>query len=386
VTDPLRVLVGTSDYPSQDRPHVRTFVGALVNEWLRQHVDVAVVAPRPLWQGAPVEQGDRPPVLRPPFVSLSNREIPGLGSTLRLTVASFSRALARAARALPFEADVAYAHFLFPAGDGILRVARERGIPAVVALGESALAYYDTHLGRARVAATVAAFDGILSVSQENRDWCVNELGARPERIRVVPNAVDTHRFHPLDRAAARLALGLPADRPIVVFAGHWNERKGPLRVLEAMRGVPEAGVVFLGEGAERPSGPQVLFAGSVAHEQVPQWLSAGDVFALPTRAEGSSNAVLEAMACGLPVVSSDIPALREAVDDRCAILVAPDDVSALSAALATMLGDPARRAAASRAALARATRVTLADRAATIAAWLRELADASRANPRHPA
>ena len=373
----LRVLVGTSDYPSRDRPHARTFVGALVDEWVRQAVEVAVVAPRVAWQAAPEERGPQPRVVRPPFLSFSNRRVPGLGSSLRLTIASFSRALAQAARRLPFEADVAYGHFLFPSGAAALRVARERDIPAVVALGESSLAYYDTHLGRARVAETLAGFDGILCVSQEIRDWCVSELGARDERIRVVPNAVDTHRFRPLDRAEARRALGLPTDRPIAVFAGHWNDRKGPLRVAEAIRAIPEAGVVFLGEGAERPSGSQVLFAGPVPHERVPQWLSAGDVFVLPTRAEGSSNAIVEAMACGLPIVSSDIPALREAVDDEIAILVAPDDVAALSAALAVMLRDPDRRAAASRAALARATRVTLADRAARIGEWLRELSSA---------
>ena len=160
----------------------------------------------------------------------------------------------------------------------------------------------------------------------------------------------------------------------ILSFTGYFIDRKGPLRVVEAMERVPGLYGVFLGDGPQMPSGERVLHAGRVAHGEVARWLSASDFFVLPTRAEGSPNAVVEAMACGLPVVSSDIPSLQETVDEESALLVDPENISALAEALAEMSQNPNRRQAMSAAALKRGHRTNLKNRANRIRDWIKEV------------
>ena len=370
---------------------MRSFVRSLAEQLALRGAEVGVVAPRPHWRPTPGEltsSVEAPiPLLirRPGYFSFSNRVIAPGFSTFRWTVASFSRALDRGARELPFTPDVAYGHFLFPSGYAVLRHARSRGFPAVAAVGESDLGYYDRQLGRQKTSERIRGFAGLLAVSSENRDYCVEHLGVQRERIRVIPNAADTKRFYPRDRAEMRAKLGLPQDRPIVVFSGLFSHRKGAQRLLAAIRESPEIGSIFLGSGPDQPEGEQVLFADKVPHADVPDWLSAADLFALPTLAEGSPNAVIEAMACGLPIISSDIPALHETVDPECAVLVDPLDEAALRRAIADLARDPARRQKMSEAALARAERFTLSQRAERILEWLHEIVDRERpATPEH--
>ena len=213
-----------------------------------------------------------------------------------------------------------------------------------------------------------------MANSEQLKDRCVQHYGLPEERIRVFPNGVNEQHFHPYDRRMARQKCGLPLDRPIVISVGQFVERKGPQRVLEAIKGLPEVGAVFLGYGPQAPSGPQVLFQGVVPHEEVALWLSAADVFVLPTMDEGCSNAILESLACGLPIVSSDRPFNHSIVDEQTAILVDPLDVSAIGHAIAALIGNPTRREAMGRAALERSRSFRLAARAELMLGFIEQL------------
>jgi glycosyltransferase involved in cell wall biosynthesis len=256
-----------------------------------------------------------------------------------------------------------------------LRLARRISCPAVVALGESSFEFVERIQGRSRVAELVRGFDGILSVSQENSDIVVSRYGVDPSRVEIAPNAVDTDLFKPHHRAAMRKKHDLPEDAVILSFTGHFIERKGALRVVEAMNRVDGLYGVFLGEGGQQPEGPRVLHAGRVAHAEVPEWLSASDIFVLPTLSEGSPNAIVEAMACGLPIVSSDIASVRETVDESSAILVDPMNVDAITAALEGLSRDVSLRRRLGESALERGRRTSLAIRARRIRNWLETIA-----------
>lgn len=381
-----RILLVTSNYPNERQPHIGTFVAALAHAWHRAGVPVTVVAPEPLLgrrgftppTTPEPETADRPRVLRPRYPSFSAKTIaPGI-STRRLTQWSFERAALGAVVADRPAADVVYGHFLFPAGAAALRIARRLGVPAVAAIGESAFDHWHRDFGPTLTRSTLDGLDGLLSVSEENAELLTSDFGVARERVRVVPNAVDTDHFRPRDREAARRRLGLPLDRRIVAFTGHFIERKGPLRLQAALARHPEVAAVYLGAGAQQPSGPQLLHAGRVPHDDVPIWLAAADLFAFPTLAEGSPNAVIEAMACGLPVVSSDIPSLRETVPPEAGRLVDPMDADALAEAIGAFMEDDAARERASRRALELARGRSLPERARRIAAWLSEIVAAS--------
>jgi len=370
----------TSNYPFDGHPNVGTFVASLANEWADQGDSVEVIAPLPLYSNQtkevvwrhPTWQGDgMPTVSRPGYMSYSSVRV-GPISTHDWTTRSFDRAVRRAATRLARPFDLVYSHFLFPAGWSGLRLARSLGCRAVVALGESGFDFAESMQGRARIAETVCGFDGILCVSDENAQIIVERYGADPSRVEVIPNAVDTERFKPRDRLEMRRKRGLPRDATILSFVGNFIDRKGPLRVLEAMNQVAGLYGIFLGEGPEKPSGPRVLHAGPVPNSEVSEWLSATDFFVLPTLAEGSPNAVIEAMACGLPIVSSDILSLRETVDEKSAILVDPMDHTAIASALELLSNDSERRERMGVRAMELGRRTTLASRAHRIRDWLR--------------
>jgi glycosyltransferase involved in cell wall biosynthesis len=375
----LRVLA-CCGFPSRLRPTHQPFVRELLVALAGQGADLTVIAPESAWRWrrrAPrfdVEAGL--PVHRPRFASFSEVALPALRSTGRWSDAFYRRAALRAARGFG-PPDVCFGHFLYPHGQAAAALAARFGVPAVLSLGESSFRRYQIAYADRETSALFGRFRAIVANSPVLEALLVERYGVPKERITVLPNGVDETRFRPRDRAESRRRLGLPAERAILAFVGHWNERKGPLRVMEAIRARPDVGAVFLGRGLQRPSGPQVLHAGPVPHEQVPVWLSAADLFVLPTLDEGCSNALLEALACGLPVVTSDRPFNRAVVDESVGRLVEPRDTAALGAAIAALVDRPDERARLAAAALAHARAFSLERRAARILALLRDVAAA---------
>jgi glycosyltransferase involved in cell wall biosynthesis len=183
-------------------------------------------------------------------------------------------------------------------------------------------------------------------------------LGVAPGRIRVIPNGVDAERFSPRDRGEARRALGLPEDRPILLSVGGLNPGKGHHRVVELLpallRSHPD--LLYVVVGGERPGDSSrplierlvrerglqrhVLLAGERPHGEVPLWNAAADLCCLATRSEGWANVLLEALACGLPVVSTRVGGNAEIVShEGLGLLVPPEDDGALAQAILEALG-----------------------------------------------
>jgi len=192
-----------------------------------------------------------------------------------------------------------------------------------------------------------------LAVSREIAAELVERLGWPAERVEVAHNAVDVERVAVAAPAGLRARLGGSETRPLVLTPARLDAQKGHPILLEAIAELPEALFLFAGEGPERGSlearaaelgvSERVRFLGR--REDIPQLLAACDVFALPSLYEGSSLAVLEAMAAGIPIVSSAIGGTEELIEDgRSGLLVPPGDAKALAAALRRLLGEPGLR------------------------------------------
>lgn len=167
--------------------------------------------------------------------------------------------------------------------------------------------------------------------------------------VQVVSNAVDTDRFVPGDRAAARRRLGLPEAARIIGVAGRLEHVKGPDVLLDAMAGVPDALVVFIGKGSVEADlkaqtarlglEGRVRFLGQ--RKDMPDIYPAFDLICLPSRNEGLPLSVLEAQSCNIPVVACDVGSVREGLCPQTGLLVPPEDPVALAAALTRRLASP---------------------------------------------
>jgi glycosyltransferase involved in cell wall biosynthesis len=216
------------------------------------------------------------------------------------------------------------------------------GRPAVV-VAERSVESWRSRGGRAIDRALRPLADGYIANSAAVAEFVAWAHGVPREQVRVIPNGVDGRVFHPPDALAAR------AGRPRIGSVGRLVRGKGLDVVLAALPAVlvrREAELVVVGEGEERPRleeaarGLPVTFLGELpSPADVADFLRTLDVFVTASRWEGMPNAVLEALACGVPVVATSVPGMAEATGGR-ARLVPPDDPRALARALVAALAD----------------------------------------------
>ncbi len=268
---------------------------------------------------------------------------------------------ARAVAALGDRVEVAHAHQLLSPASAALAAAALHGPPFVVtahasgAIGDVASLARQGPLGRGRLLALRHLASAFVAVSAPIRAE-LEGAGIPPALVRSIPNGVDTGRFVPADpaeRRRRRRALGLPPV-PVVVYAGRLAREKGVDVLVDAWAEARRRGVVatlcVVGEGPERAALERrardhgilgaVRFAGPAA--DVAPWLAAADAFVLPSRTEGLSVALLEAMSSGLAVLATDVGGTRDAAGGA-AVLVPSDDPRALAEALSALLAAPER-------------------------------------------
>ena len=143
--------------------------------------------------------------------------------------------------------------------------------------------------------------------------------------------------------------------------------------MLEAVDGLKGIGVAMIGQGDKSFKSQSIIYNGTVSHNDISMWLNSADIFVLPTREEGSCNAVIEALACGLPIVTSNGHYMDDIVDDEVAIRLDPTDVGAIRDAILVLKNDPERRKKMSEACLQKAKKFDINERAKRVTAWMEE-------------
>jgi len=195
----------------------------------------------------------------------------------------------------------------------------------------------------------------IVTTGEALRRQLIEENGFEADRITSVPTGVATDHFVPGNQSAARARVGLPQGVPLIGIVATLRSWKGHRYLIEAFTRLPaDAGLVIVGDGPQRQNieaqvgqlgiGSRATLAGNRA--DVSTWLQALDVFVLPSYAnEGVPQAILQAMCCALPVVSTPVGSIPEVIEHgRTGLMVEPQQVEPLARALATLLADAALR------------------------------------------
>ncbi len=378
------IAVVASKYPTSLNVYQGAFLRQLVHAFAEQKVRCTVICPWKLHEWLhdrkqdfchEADEVEAVRLYRPVTLSFSNRRL-GPFSTFAFTQASFQRAVWRVLHNLPEKPDAVYGHFMYPAGATAVWAGQRLGRPGFAAIGESTAPdgqglWSLRNVRRSAARRLFACATGFVAVSEVLRRELIAELGIPEMKIAVFPNGIDRRLFHPRDLAKMRRKYGLPQDCFLVAFVGEFNQRKGVQRVCDALRELPQVRGIFVGDGAWSPRGDHVAFCGRVPHEQVPELLCAADAFVLPSLAEGSSNATLEAMACGLPVVVSARPFNAEICNQDSAWLVNPEDIAEIRKAIVALQKNPDLRKRLAQGAFSRAALFDIQARARRILAWM---------------
>lgn len=368
ISPPFHVLSIATLFPDATRPNFGIFVERSLAALARQpgvHLTVCAPLGLPPWplslhpRYAPLralperEEWHGLTVLRPRFTL-----IPRLA---KRNAAAIARAILPHAAALSAmrKLDVIDAQFFWPDGPAAHLVAGALDLPFSIKARGSDISHWARRgdVGGAIIAAADAA-TGLLSVAQTLKEDMAT-LGMEAARIRVHYTGLDASRFHPpktpADRAEARAEWGVPEGVPLIVTVGGLIDRKGQALVIEAMRALP-ADTYYLMAGAgpdaarlaqmARDMGmpERVRQLGIIANDRLPSLYAAADVMALPSASEGLANVWVEALACGVPLLLSDIPPAHEVLDASDAGVIAAAEPMAIAKAIAKILVNPPDR------------------------------------------
>ena len=232
-----------------------------------------------------------------------------------------------------YDFDIVDAHYFYPDGVAAALLAERLGKPLVItARGSDINLFPQYRAARGRILWAAERAAHIVTVSAALKR-CMVELVVPQEKITVIRNGVDLELFTPQDRVACRRALGLHG--PSLLMVGALVPLKGHRLVIEALADLPAWSLMVVGDGPDRMAlerrverlglGQRVRFLGIVAHEALPQLYSAADLLVLASSREGIANVLLEAMACGTPVVTTAAGECPEVVTSPDAGVVVPE-------------------------------------------------------------
>ena len=318
----------------------------------------------PKWKDK-VDENSAVDVYQPLYLSFSNR----MG---KLRKKMFTAAARRALKRIKNPVDALYGHFWHV---GVLASQVDETLPVFVACGESKISVCQRHKPE-EIAALQKRLRGVIYVGTKSLEEA-RELNLQQDCPYIVaPNGYDPARFHVLDRKQCRQELNWSQDAFVVSFVGSFTKRKGVDRLAEALNRLNENGKVyscFIGDGEITPACENILHLGRLGHDDIVKYLCASDVFVLPTNNEGCCNAIVEALACGLPVVSSNQLFNHDILDDSCSVQLDPMDVQAIADAIHELHMDEALREKLSAGAIRKAEALTIGRRGEALGRFMYE-------------
>ncbi|RYD72804.1 MAG: glycosyltransferase family 4 protein [Verrucomicrobiaceae bacterium] len=355
----MRSLLFISNLFPDTREPYRGLDNATVLHHLADRWEIRAIGLRPAlpWQRRKYEPRSLDTPFQPQFLRVPY--LPKIGS--RVNHLLMAQALRRQLSQQNCRPDLVLSSWIYPDSCAVARVTQEMRLPfSAIAQGSDVHQYLRVPARRRVILRHLPEAQAVITRSAELARL-LKEAGLPAAQLHPIYNGVDRSIFHPDDRTAARLALGLPMEAPLVLFVGNFYAIKNPLTLLKAhalltsQQGLEDSQLMLVGGGELEPqmkalaaqSGTTSLvhFSGRQDAAGVALRMQAADVLCLPSDNEGVPNVILEAFTCGLPVVASRVGGIPEVhTSEALGRLAPPRDPAALAEALGEVLRQPPSR------------------------------------------
>ena len=359
----MKVLEVCQEFPNRYYPQLGTFIKQSIDSIANQQVNVTVVSPKPIvipFSAFPYHNFSKLPQIEhtekydlhyPRYLYIVPKKY-----FYPLTGISYAYFISRyAIKKIKPKPEILHAHFSYPDGFGMIGLAKKWKVPFVIsALGtlERKVAYEGSYTSR-QIFEALNCADKVLSVSEDLKNHIVN-LGISEDKVIVVPNGVDIDKFKPTGKEYARNMLSLPLDKKIVLFVGALKKIKGVDYLIEAAKSFLDIDISLYIVGRddgmkkslekrarELKIGDYIKFIGPLSHADLPLWFSASDILVLPSLSEGRPNVILEAFACEVPVIATNVGGIPELmINGETGYLVTAKDPIELSEKINKLLVD----------------------------------------------
>lgn len=378
------ITIITSNYPAPGHA-ANVFVQQLVHAFIDLGMNITVVAPQsivhsikhrkkllPRHSKCVTETGIAYDVYRPYIISAGGKDIQFVKYFNKKVVSKQVKNI---------QSDILYCHF-WSSSHHVYEYALANKIPIFIACGEGddALENMMEVMPKENLQTLASAVSGVISVSSENKRKCLDFGLITKDKIDVFPNCVNTSIFHQMDVESFKKELGITENDFIIGFVGGFVPRKGPDRIAKAITKLNDPSIKVIFAGKPFPGYPYdfdcpgILHKGPLEHDQLPLYMNCADVFVMPTQKEGCCNAIVEALAMGLPVISSDGPFNDDILDEKNSIRLDPNDVDAIAVAIKKLKDDKALRQSMSDYSLSRHEEYSIQGRAKRILDFINRL------------
>jgi glycosyltransferase involved in cell wall biosynthesis len=349
----LKIAVVTRYFPSSGEPTA----GRSLYQTLRilsQSADVRVFYPHaaypPFLRSRNRTFNKLDPDFRAPEVAVEYWDFPAIPLISRAVSGNMAaRVLLPHVRA--FAPDLVFGCFLYPAGYAALKIGQALSVPVVEMSIGSDINRIGDPISALFTRKVLRECDFLVTVSGDLHEKAL-KMGASRAKTRTLLNGCDLSIFHVKDRDQARNKLGTSGSAKTVVYVGRMDVNKGLRELVEAAVSIrsnrPDVQFYLIGDGPDKPLIESAIQARAAKHyihllpscsfNEVADWMAAADVVTLPSYMEGCPNGVLEALACGRPVVATQVGGIPEIMNNTCGRLVPPCDASQLAGALAEVL------------------------------------------------
>lgn len=366
------LVILANKYPNFIEPNVNVFTQQVAWALLDNEINITVICPNPLnyckdnkllpyYSIESNESGKKLEIYRPRYFGLGQDRNFMQKLCVDITTKMYIKAVDSVLKKMCLDDTVILAEFICPSGVAASLLGKKYNINSYMQVGEATY-QGDKKYGNIKLRKKLESLSGVIALSGYIRDYIINANIFEKNKIIIIPSGYRKNRIYKRDKNIARDKFNLPRDKFIVGFCGSFDDRKGILRLEKAIDSIDDQNIVLAacGKGELMPTSKKIVWNGPINHEELGWFYSAIDVFAFPTYFEGCCTAIVEAIACGCPIITSDRSFNYEICDKNNSILIEPSDIEAMKNAILEIKNDKNRQEEMSKSSLKKAKNLSL--------------------------